>query len=222
MNNKFNARLSFKGEGDLQFTLPIIGEITIWAGRDIYIKGATQEMIEYLRQYRSIRLDHKLNGDIKGCAKIIEVEDYINSNQSMFRATMMEKAQRVQKSSVSDLKSQMIKGDFTEEELSVVTEAGHPDAKKLQELEDEKNKKTDEQTGKDKSDKNYENDEQDDKKETKLPEELANYVVVTTKSKGKKFSELDERELRKLARYSTDSIEKENAKKAVEILYPTK
>ena len=39
MENLYNAKVSFKGEGNFTFTLPKYGELTVYNGRDIYIKG---------------------------------------------------------------------------------------------------------------------------------------------------------------------------------------
>ena len=44
----FNVRVTYKGEGDLNFHIPIVGEIKIWPGRDIFLEGATVEIIEAL------------------------------------------------------------------------------------------------------------------------------------------------------------------------------
>lgn len=215
MSNKFNARLSFMGDGELTLVLPLIGELTIWSGRDVYIKGANQDIIEYLRQCRSMKLEHKLNGDAKGCAKVIDVNEFVNSTNSMFRATMIEREQAKRQQSIAELKAQMIKPD----DFIPVEEAGQENAKSLQEKEDLKDAKLKEDLGEKEDEELVKNDEKEESKE--LPEELANYVVKTTNAKGKKLSELDERAIRKLARYSTNETEKAKAKEALEILYPS-
>lgn len=218
MSNKFNARLSFMGDGELTLVLPLIGELTIWSGRDVYIKGANQDIIEYLRQCRSMKLEHKLNGDAKGCAKVIDVNEFVNSTNSMFRATMIEREQAKRQQSIAELKAQMIKSD----DFIPVEEAGQENAESLQEKEDLKNAKLKEDLGEKEDEEDKELVKNDEKEESKeLPEELANYVVKTTNAKGKKLSELDERAIRKLARYSTNETEKAKAKEALEILYPS-
>lgn len=229
MSNKFNVRLSFKGEGDLTFQLPIVGEVTIWAGRDIFLVGATTEIVETLRQYRSMKLEHKLNADSKGCYKVIEVDNIDRIPYGLYRPVAVPKAENI-----SDLKKTLIRSN----DFISVDEAGKPTAEELkvkqeaqqkeeldkiptsptvedittEDINDSENLKESEEI----SDKTIE-DLEVEKKE--LPENLADYVVKTTKERGKKLSELDEKALKKLARYSNDDNEKAKAKEALDILF---
>lgn len=229
MSNKFNVRLSFKGEGDLTFQLPIIGEVTIWAGRDIFLVGATTEIVETLRQYRSMKLEHKLNADSKGCYKVIEVDNIDRIPYGLYRPVAVPKAENI-----SDLKKTLIRSN----DFIPVDEAGKPTAEELkvkqeaqqkeeldkiptsptveditpEDINDSENLKESEEISDE-----PEKDLEVEKKE--LPENLADYVVKTTKERGKKLSELDEKALKKLARYSNDDNEKAKAKEALDILF---
>lgn len=229
MSNKFNVRLSFKGEGDLTFQLPIVGEVTIWAGRDIFLVGATTEIVETLRQYRSMKLEHKLNADSKGCYKVIEVDNIDRIPYGLYRPVAVPKAENI-----SDLKKTLIHSN----DFIPVDEAGKPTVEELkvkqetqqkeeldkiptsptveditpEDINDSENLKESEEI----SDKTVE-DLEVEKKE--LPENLADYIVKTTKERGKKLSELDEKALKKLARYSNDDNEKAKAKEALDILF---
>lgn len=229
MSNKFNVRLSFKGEGDLTFQLPIVGEVTIWAGRDIFLVGATTEIVETLRQYRSMKLEHKLNADSKGCYKVIEVDNIDRIPYGLYRPVAVPKAENI-----SDLKKTLIRSN----DFIPVDEAGKPTAEELkvkqetqqkeeldkiptsptveditpEDINDSENLKESEEI----SDETIE-DLEVEKKE--LPENLADYVVKTTKERGKKLFELDEKALKKLARYSNDDNEKAKAKEALDILF---
>lgn len=229
MSNKFNVRLSFKGEGDLTFQLPIVGEVTIWAGRDIFLVGATTEIVETLRQYRSMKLEHKLNADSKGCYKVIEVDNIDRIPYGLYRPVAVPKAENI-----SDLKKTLIRsndfipvdeaGKSTVEELKVKQETQQkeeldkiptsPTVEDItpEDINDSENLKESEEI----SDETIE-DLEVEKKE--LPENLADYVVKTTKERGKKLSELDEKALKKLARYSNDDNEKAKAKEALDILF---
>lgn len=229
MSNKFNVRLSFKGEGDLTFQLPIVGEVTIWAGRDIFLVGATTEIVETLRQYRSMKLEHKLNADSKGCYKVIEVDNIDRIPYGLYRPVAVPKAENI-----SDLKKTLIRsndfipvdeaGKSTVEELKTKQEAQQkeeldkiPTSPTIEDItpediNDSENLKESEEI----SDETVE-DLEVEKKE--LPENLANYIVKTTKERGKKLSELDEKALKKLARYSNDDNEKAKAKEALDILF---
>ena len=229
MSNKFNVRLSFKGEGDLTFQLPIVGEVTIWAGRDIFLVGATTEIVETLRQYRSMKLEHKLNADSKGCYKVIEVDNIDRIPYGLYRPVAVPKAENI-----SDLKKTLIRsndfipvdeaGKSTAEELEAQQKAQQkeeldkiPTSPALKDItpegaNDSENLKESEEISDE-----PEEDLEVEKKE--LPEDLANYIVKTTKERGKKLSELDEKALKKLARYSNDDNEKAKAKEALDILF---
>lgn len=102
MEKTYNARLSFKGEGSFTFTLPNKGEITIYAGRDIYIKGLSVKAIETLRQLRPLLLEHKLNAKPDGCYYVIDLESINTPKRPFVRA-------KVEESSIADLKASMTK-----------------------------------------------------------------------------------------------------------------
>lgn len=229
MSNKFNVRLSFKGEGDLTFQLPIVGEVTIWAGRDIFLVGATTEIVETLRQYRSMKLEHKLNADSKGCYKVIEVDNIDRIPYGLYRPVAVPKAENI-----SDLKKTLIRSN----DFIPVDEAGKPTAEELKTKQEAQQKEELDKIptsptikditpeGVNDSENLKESEEISDEtikdlevEKKELPENLADYVVKTTKERGKKLSELDEKALKKLARYSNDDNEKAKAKEALDILF---
>lgn len=229
MSNKFNVRLSFKGEGDLTFQLPIIGEVTIWAGRDIFLVGATTEIVETLRQYRSMKLEHKLNADSKGCYKVIEVDNIDRIPYGLYRPVAVPKAENI-----SDLKKTLIRSN----DFIPVDEAGKPTAEELKVKQETQQKEeldkiptsptieditpediNDSENLKESEEISDEPEKDLEVKKKELPENLADYVVKTTKERGKKLSELDEKALKKLARYSNDDNEKAKAKEALDILF---
>lgn len=229
MSNKFNVRLSFKGEGDLTFQLPIIGEITIWAGRDIFLVGATTEIVETLRQYRSMKLEHKLNADSKGCYKVIEVDNIDRIPYGLYRPVAVPKAENI-----SDLKKTLIRSN----DFIPVDEAGKPTAEELEAKQKAQQKEeldkiptspalkditpegaNDSENLKESEEISDETEKDLEVEKKELPENLADYVVKTTKERGKKLSELDEKALKKLARYSNDDNEKAKAKEALDILF---
>ena len=232
----FNARLSFKGEGELTVTLPVIGQISIWNGRDIFLKGATQEIIETLRQYRSMMLEHTLNGEAKGCYRVIEVNAIDRIPQNQFRAVAAPRTEHI-----SALKAQMMKAnELTKFDEEIISEAGKSDAKKFQEKEDNKQqeennklnikeeiKVEDEEVSEDTTENSTEDTNTTDTSnisdnvvEGKLPENVANVTATVGKTKGKKISELNDKELRKVLRYAKSETERNAAQKALDILYP--
>ena len=207
----FNVRVTYKGEGDLNFYLPIIGEIKIWPGRDIFLEGATVEIIEALRNLRSIKVEHTLNGERKGCYRIIdviEIQEHKNGKFSPFTKTI-----RKETSSIADLRKELKAHKNDEDEFIPVIEAGTPEAMRdttvleaeITEPEVEKIEK--------------EIEEIEEVKKVEIPKKIEEYIVKVGKNKGKKIIDLDQRELTKLARYSTDTKEKEIAKELLDLLY---
>ena len=114
MENLYNARLTFKGDGNFTFTLPNYGDLTIYEGKDVYVKGLTTNGVEALRQLRPLLLDHKLNAKPDGCYKVI---DLAMSKQPV---KQFERAYKEPVKSVADMKKELIKGPIVEEELVVV------------------------------------------------------------------------------------------------------
>ena len=132
MENLYNAKLTFKGEGNFTFTLPGYGDLTIYAGKDIYVKGLTVNGVEALRQLRPLLLEHKLNAKPDGCYKVIDLA-YSKQPTRQFQRAYKEPVK-----SVAEMKKELVKGPIVEEEPVIVTpEAIIPDeeAKELSEEE---------------------------------------------------------------------------------------
>lgn len=133
MSNTYNAKLSFKGEGNFSFTLPGYGELTIYSGKDIYVKGLTVNGVEALRQLRPLLLDHQLNAKPDGCYKVLDLTNYTNKPVQTFERAYKEPAK-----SVADLKAELIKsnGPIVEDE-PVIEEVKE---EKTEEVKEELNK----------------------------------------------------------------------------------
>ena len=106
MENLYNAVLSFKGEGGFTFHLPRYGELTIYPGKNIFIKGLDVSGVEALRELKPLLLEHKLNGKPDGCYKVIDLTALNNT----ITPRMQPNFERAQKS-FADLKSEMIKSN---------------------------------------------------------------------------------------------------------------
>lgn len=103
MEKFYNVKISFKGERDFNFVLPGYGELTVYAGRDVYVKNLSVSGVEALRQLRPLLLDHQLNAKPDGCYRVIDLSNVNSvSNQVKQVATPVVK-------SVSELKNDMIK-----------------------------------------------------------------------------------------------------------------
>ena len=103
MEKFYNVKISFKGERDFNFVLPGYGELTVYAGRDVYVTNLSVSGVEALRQLRPLLLDHQLNAKTDGCYRVIDLSNVNSvSNQVKQVATPVVK-------SVSELKNDMIK-----------------------------------------------------------------------------------------------------------------
>ena len=114
MENLYNAKLTFKGEGNFTFTLPNYGDLTIYEGKDIYVKGLTVNGVEALRQLRPLLLEHKLNAKPDGCYKVIDL------SRAKQPIQQFERAYKEPVKSVADMKKELVKGPIVEEEPVVV------------------------------------------------------------------------------------------------------
>lgn len=105
MENFYNVKISFKGERDFNFILPGYGELTVYAGKDVFVKGLSVQGVEALRQLRPLLLDHQLNAKPDGCYRVIDLTTRIVNKRIP--------VQPVQKpvQSVADLKNDMIKNE---------------------------------------------------------------------------------------------------------------
>ena len=120
MNNLYNVKISFKGDNNFTFTLPGYGELTVYNGKDIYVKGLSVKGVELLRQLRPLLLEHTLNAKPDGCYRVVDLTSVNNSPINMFLQTSVKSEPTVK--SVADLKSDLIKttGPIVEEEPIVV------------------------------------------------------------------------------------------------------
>ncbi len=109
MENLYNAVLSFKGDGNFTFSLPSYGELTIYAGRDIYVKGLSVSGVEALRQLKPLLLEHKLNGKPDGCFRVIDLTTLNNTPSKVLNRPLANPIQEIK--SVADLKAEMIKSN---------------------------------------------------------------------------------------------------------------
>ena len=103
MENFYNVKISFKGERDFNFILPGYGELTIYAGKDVFVKGLSVQGVEALRQLRPLLLDHQLNAKPDGCYRVIDL-----TNRIVNRQIPVQPVQRPVQS-VNELKNDMIK-----------------------------------------------------------------------------------------------------------------
>lgn len=170
MQNLYNAKVSFKGEGSFTFTMPYYGEVTIYAGKDIYMKNLTQQGVEALRALRPVMLDHQLNAKPDGCFTYIDFNETNNviptKMQLNYRPVVSEK-------SVAQMKAEMIKpnGPIVDETPAKISEPT-----KIEEPKEDLVK-------------------------------IEDYILTSTKHKGKKISELSRAQLNgNLKRFNDEDL----------------
>lgn len=162
MTNLYNAKVTFKGEGSFTFTMPYYGEVTIYSGKDIYMKNLTQQGVEALRALRPVMLDHQLNAKPEGCFTYI---DFNETNNIIPTKMQLNYRPIVSEKSVAQMKAEMIKpnGPIPEDEgLSKSTKIEEP--KTIEEPKEDLVK-------------------------------IEDYVLTSTKHKGKKLSDLTKAQL---------------------------
>lgn len=74
---RYNIRISFKGDSSLKFNLGVIGEVIIYAGRDIYVQNISANLIESLRSLKQLGLDITIGGKSDGCYKTYDILKYV-------------------------------------------------------------------------------------------------------------------------------------------------
>lgn len=171
MEKTYNARLSFKGEGSFTFTLPGKGEVTIYQNKDIYVKGLSVSAVEALRELRPLLLDHKLNASPVGCYSVIDLNTVIVPKRPFI------KANEPKLSSISDLKSSLIKseGPIIEDDMNNLVDNLIEDMKSDNKEDSQNNKEN--------------NDNKDDKKENndnkKENDKSIKSIINKSNSRGK-------------------------------------
>lgn len=118
MENTYNVKICFKGEGSFTFTLPKYGELTVYPHQNIFIRGLNIPGVELLRQLRPLMLEHQLNAKPDGCYKVIDltrVQSPINKFERAIDTKTLE-------TSLADLKAAMKRGPIVEDEVEIKEE----------------------------------------------------------------------------------------------------
>ena len=175
MQNLYNAKVSFKGEGSFTFVMPYYGEVTIYAGRDIYMKNLTQQGVEALRALRPVMLDHQLNAKPDGCYTYID----FNEVQTQVPQKMNLNYRQVeQPKSVAQMKAEMIKptGPIVDDEVLNNVESTEEVKEPIKENKDEV--------------------------------KIEDYILTSTKHKGKRLGDLSKAQINgNLRRFNSKDLE---------------
>lgn len=193
--NLYNAKVSFKGEGSFNFTMPYYGEVVIYAGKDIYMKNLTQQGVETLRTLRPMLLEHQLNAKPDGCFTYI---DFNETNNIIPTKMQLNYRDVVSNKSLAEMKAEMIRsnGPIIEEPAQI--EEHHEEITESKVL-DKLNQLAEkiEILG----------TKEEPKEETQVDTTIDDYVLTSSKHKGKKISELSKAQLSgNLRRFNNEDL----------------
>ena len=71
----YNVMVYYEGEGSTNIFIPGVGDTGITHGRPLYIKNASFNVIEALRQFRTMQINIKINADQLGAFRVIDLND---------------------------------------------------------------------------------------------------------------------------------------------------
>ena len=71
--NLYNVMVNYDGEGSTNIFIPSVGDTIITHGRPIYIKNASFNVIEALRQFRVMQISIQINAKQEGAFRIIDL-----------------------------------------------------------------------------------------------------------------------------------------------------
>lgn len=71
--NLYNVMVIYEGEGSTNIFIPGVGDTTITYGRPLYIKNASFNVIEALRQFRKMQVNIKINANQLGAFRVIDL-----------------------------------------------------------------------------------------------------------------------------------------------------
>lgn len=142
----YNVMVYYEGEGSTNIFIPGVGDTTITYGRPLYLKNASFNVIEALRQFRMMMVTIKINAKQEGAFRIIDLTNTVNHN-IMSRRPVEEKVS-VSESDISNVLSSGTQGPIptleplkTEEENidygSYVLPSGSYEGKTLAEVDKE-------------------------------------------------------------------------------------
>lgn len=77
--NLYNVMVHYEGEGSTNIFIPGLGDTTITYGRPIYLKNASFNVIEALRQFRMMMVRIDIGAKQVGAYRIIDMSNTVNN-----------------------------------------------------------------------------------------------------------------------------------------------
>lgn len=73
--NTYNVMVNYEGEGSTNIYIPGLGDTTITYGRPLYLRNASFNVIEALRQFRMMQVDIQINAKQEGAFRIVDLSN---------------------------------------------------------------------------------------------------------------------------------------------------
>lgn len=77
--NLYNVMVHYEGEGSTNIFIPGLGDTTITYGRPLYLKNASFNVIEALRQFRMMMVTIQINAKQEGAYRIVDLANTVNN-----------------------------------------------------------------------------------------------------------------------------------------------
>lgn len=68
----YNVMVYYNGEGYINLYIPGLGDTNIYNGKPLYLKNASFNVIEALRQYRTMSIKIEINAKQQGAYRIVD------------------------------------------------------------------------------------------------------------------------------------------------------
>lgn len=100
--NLYNVMVNYTGEGETNIYIPSIGDTRITNGRPLYLKNASFNVIEALRQFRTMGIVLNIGVTAKGAFKIIDFNELSYKSRTN-RVPVQEVKQAVSNEDISSI-----------------------------------------------------------------------------------------------------------------------
>ena len=123
--DSYNAMIYFTGEGYINVFLPKVGETVIYAGRPVYLKNMSFDVLNSIRSLRPLRIDLKITNSSKGAYQTIDFSSYTNLKEQIKNTVISQpKLAPVSDEELSSIFSKGTKGPIPLDEGKLTTTDG--------------------------------------------------------------------------------------------------
>lgn len=136
--NLYNVMIYYKGEGSTNIYIPGLGDTNITYGRPIYLKNASFNVIEALRQFRTMQIDIKINVDGLGAFRTVDLS---SNKEPIQRLKPVNEINTVSNDDIKSILSSASNGPIpvenkTQDYGSYILQSGQYEGKTLKEVDE--------------------------------------------------------------------------------------